>query len=160
MWLPVDIHKKSAVEGGIVKSFLSHLAEGKFYYLVENRNVVNNCLDTIGKEAARAVVSNFEKCSICYVGTSRMRACAPFLAATFAEEIGIAYIEHLIDFDPIEESTALGCWSNNKIESLCYLIFRKHENINSIVIPLLLRDETVNNYKVEVKCGRSVVHRA
>ena len=159
MWLPVDIHKESAREGGVVESFLSHLAEGKYYYLIKGRNVVNETLDTIGKETAEEIVANFEKCSVCYVGTSRMRACAPFLAATIAEDIGIAYLEHLIDFDPIEGAATLGRWSSNMIESLCYLIFKDNESINSIVIPLLLRENSINEYRVKIENGRSVVCR-
>ena len=160
MWLPVDIHKVSAIAGGVVESLLSHLAEGKFYYLIQNRNVVNDYLDSLGKAAAESIIANFKRCSICYVGTSNMRPCAPFLAVTFAEEIGIAYIEHLIDFDSIEDATMLGRWSNRMITSLCHLIFKEHEGVNSIVIPLILRENTMNAYRVEVKDGRSIVCRA
>lgn len=159
MWLPVDIHSESAKKGGIVQAFQSHLAKGKLCYLVQNRVLVNRSLKCIGEKSAKEIVSDFELCSVSYVGTSHAQPCPPFLAATVSEGLGLAYIEHIIDLDPVKGAKVLSGFSKNMMESLCYLIFKDYKVVNSIVIPLMLPEATINEYRTKIEGEKTIVYR-
>lgn len=159
MWLPIELNRSGEIENGIRQDFLASLKNGKYTYVVKNRNVVNESIRNLQESEAKSILQSFKACSKSFIGTAKMVPCPPFVAFTVAIDLGIAYIEHFIDLDIIEAERPVSKFSRNLIESLCFLVFRNNQKIETIVVPFVLEERDLPEYRVEKKGKISWVKR-
>ncbi len=61
---------------------------------------------------------------------------APFCAFTLAPESGIAYLEHLLDYEPLDEKRIGRQCLAAALYSFVHLLLRDHESLSAVVLPL------------------------
>ena len=61
--------------------------------------------------------------------------CPPFVAFILSEKLGIAYMEYFIDLSGIDPDKVLSGISRSLVETLCFIVFKNHASIRSIVLP-------------------------
>ena len=160
MWLPVELNNHTEIEKGIREAFLSALQKGKYTYVVKNRDVLNKTISGLKIENAKAILKAFESCSFCYVGTSKLVPCPPFVAFIVSKELGIAYMEHLIDIDDVKVGKIISGFSRNLIELLCFIVFQKNQSINKIIVPFKLKGHEITEYELEQKNDTTIIKRS
>ena len=134
MWFPVELHSVSAVSGGLLAALREHLLAHEHHVLVHDRRLVGYPIDRDSGEINR-VVEGLAACSIAYVGTQHLVPVAPFAAFTAAPELGIAYLETLIDQDAPGNGSGLPPWLTNGVGIFVFRLFREHPQITEIVLP-------------------------
>lgn len=135
MWLPVDLHCLLAQRRGLPIAVTELLEKHAHYQIVEERRIANQKCDSSPSGAA-ATYAKLDNCSATYIGARHMSPVAPFCAFTLAPELGIAYLEHLIDYEPLAETSFGNRWLANALYGFVYILLRDHESLSAVVLPL------------------------
>ena len=135
MWFPVDLHCPSAQRGGLPAALKVALEQHPHHHIVDQRKITNHQCDS----SPNGVASTFallDDCSAAYIGARHMIPAAPFCAFTLATELGIAYLEHLIDYEPLAETRFGKRWLANALYGFVHMLLRDHESMEAVVLPL------------------------
>ncbi|EMI22519.1 hypothetical protein RMSM_00544 [Rhodopirellula maiorica SM1] len=135
MWFPVELHCPSAQRGGLPAALKAALEQHAHYHIVDERRIANLQCDS----SPNGVASTFAKlddCSATYIGARHMSPVAPFCAFTMAPELGIAYLEHLIDYEPLAETRFGERWLASALYGFVHMLLRDHETLSAVVLPL------------------------
>lgn len=136
MWFPVEIHSRQAVASGLGDSLAACFRAHPHHFIVTGRKVEGRPVGQTA-EAALEAVRLLESCSVAYVGARHGSPIAPFAGFSLAPALGIAYLEYLIDYDPLPERRAFSRWLTNGLEAFGMFLRREHENIQTVVLPVL-----------------------
>ena len=103
MWFPAQLNA-DAKHNGLLTALASVLSSHVHVHVIQDRIFANAPSDSSTEGVARTV-KLLTQCTAAYVGTSNMKPSAPYCAFTIAPELGIAYLEHLIDYDQLTPSS-------------------------------------------------------
>lgn len=135
MWFPVELHSPSAQRGQLAAAVIAALEQHSHYHIIEERKVANHPCDSSPTGAA-ATLAMLEGCTAAYIGARHMNPVAPFCAFTTAPELGIAYLEHLIDYEPLAKSRFSKRWLSAGLHGFVHLLLRDHKTLSAVVLPL------------------------
>jgi hypothetical protein len=135
MWFPVDLHCPSAQRGGLPAAVTAALEQHAHYQIVDERRIANHQCDSSPNGAA-ATFAKLDDCSATYIGARHMSPVAPFCAFTLAPDLGIAYLEHLIDYEPLAETRFGKRWLASALYGFVHILLRDHESLSAVVLPL------------------------
>lgn len=140
MWFPIELHCLTAQRGGLPAALKATLEQHSHYHVVDERKIANYQCDSSPSGAA-SMFARLNDCSAAYIGTGHMRPVAPFCAFTLAPEFGIAYLEHLIDYEPLTEKQSSKRWLANALYAFVYELLRDHASLSFVVLPLPIEGE-------------------
>jgi hypothetical protein len=116
------------------------LEQHAHYHIVDERKIANRQCDSSPNGVA-ATFARLNDCSATYIGTGHMRPVAPFCAFTLAPELGIAYLEHLIDYESLTEKRSSKRWLASALYAFVHVLLRDHESLSYVVLPLPIEGE-------------------
>lgn len=134
MWLPVELHNPSAQRGGLAAALVAVLEQHTHYHIVDQRKIAHHRCDS-SRNGAAATLALLDRCSATYIGVQHMRPVAPFCAFTTAPELHIAYLEHLIDCEPLTESRFGTRWLAAGLYAFVHMLLRDQNSLSAIVLP-------------------------
>lgn len=137
MWFPVEIHSEGAVNGGLPAALREHLRLQPHVIVVADRKLVNQPLGNDPGELD-SVLDEFTSCSAAYVGTHHMSPAAPFGAFKIASDLGIAYLELLLDANPWEGNAKADAAISVAIHSFVHCLFEDHLQVDRVILPFAL----------------------
>jgi len=140
MWFPVELHSPSAQRGGLPAALKATLEQHAHYHIVDEQKIANHQCDSSPTGAA-LTFARLNDCSATYIGTGHMRPVAPFCAFRLAPELGIAYLQHLIDYEPLTEKQSSKRWFGNALYAFVHVLLRDHESLSVVVMPLPIAGE-------------------
>ncbi len=146
MWFPVALHASSNQIRGIAKALEETLEQRTHCHVVDQRRIANSPCDS-SSEGAAATVMLLGKCSVAYVGASNGIPVAPFCGFTLASELGVAYLEHLIDYEPLAATKFGKHWLANALFSFVYVLLREHKTLNAVVLPLPIAGDPLKGFR-------------
>jgi len=148
MWCPVELHASRGQVRDLSRALAAQLRTSRHYALVTKRRIDGRAIDN-SLEAATQMVCLLEDCAVAYIGARHGTPIAPYAGFTLARELGIAYLEHLIDYDPPSENQQPRRWLTNGLHAFVFLLFREHTQIDTVVLPLLGEPGVFDGYVVE-----------
>ncbi|MEZ6052862.1 MAG: hypothetical protein R3C02_16000 [Planctomycetaceae bacterium] len=140
MWFPVDLHSLSAQRGGLPAAVMAAFEQHAHFHIVDERRIANHQCDSSANGAA-STFAKLDDCSATYIGARHMSPVAPFCAFTLAPELGIAYLEHLIDYEPLAETRFGKRWLANALYGFVHMLLRDHQTLSAVVLPLPIDGE-------------------
>jgi len=141
MWFPVELHCPTAQRGGLAAALRATLEHHIHYHVVDERKIANYQCDSSPAGAA-SVFARLNDCSAAYIGTGHMRPVAPFCAFTLSRELGMAYLEHLIDYEPLTEQPSSKRWLAHALYAFVQELLHDHESLSFVVLPLPIEGGT------------------
>ena len=135
MWFPVELHSPSAQRGGLPAALMAALEQHTHYHIVDNRKISNHQCDSSSIGAA-STFALLDDCGAVYIGARHMSPVAPFCAFTRAPELGIAYLEHLIDYEPLAQTRFGQRWLANALFGFVYMLLHDNDSLSAVVLPL------------------------
>lgn len=64
-----------------------------------------------------------------------------------APEVGIAYLEHLIDYEPLADTRFGQRWLTNALYSFVCLLLRDNDSLSTVVMPLPIVGDPVSGFE-------------
>lgn len=141
MWFRVELHSERARRGGLLQALTRQLASHPHYMLVTERRITNFPCDN-SEVGSRETANLLNQCSVAYAGTRHMCPVSPYSGFSVAAELGIAYLEHLIDYDPLPETRNARRWTSASLHAFVSFLFLDHPEVNTVVPPLPIDPET------------------
>jgi len=148
MWAPVNLNNPKPRQAGLREALVASIAASPHYRLVSHGSLDGQQLPK-GEEAADAFVRSFEESSLAYVGCSHMKPVAPFCAFSVASELGIARIEHLVDYGALPRRREKDKWLTNAIASFLVVLFLEHPNIRQVALPVSVAEESFGDFSIK-----------
>lgn len=134
MWFPVEIHSKQAAASGLLDALAASLCGHLHHFVVADRRIDGRPVGQTVAAAADAV-RLLGGCSVAYVGARHGAPIAPFAGFSLAPALGIAYLEYLIDYDPVPESGGFSRWLTSGLDAFVMFLRREHADIRTVVLP-------------------------
>ena len=135
MWYPVELHSQDANRGGLLGALVEELSSRPHYLLVTSRQISGQLCDE-SEDGARQTAVMLDQCSTAYVGTHHMAPVAPYSAFTLAPDIGVAYLEYFIDYNPLPTKVFDSHTISSPLHDFATALFREHQEIHTIVLPM------------------------
>ncbi|MCB9640302.1 MAG: hypothetical protein H6728_06630 [Myxococcales bacterium] len=158
MWFP------EFIEGGLseklVMDLSSQWSKGRHRWYVQQREVCEEGV-AMGEKEIAACLSRWRGLSWVFGGMRHGQWIGPYAGFSFAPTLGGAYLEGFVDAETLslEKELFPTSWHTNALCGFLWLLFRKHKDIETLVLPTILSGFFVEGWRQQEKEGRAWIVR-